>query len=126
MQIRTFTNFWAMEKKLYSISDYQLPVAIPLRVLGVFVLAAVPWGLLMFLIHMPLTSPGYLVWIGPPALVGFFASRPIFDGKTLFQFLRSKFTFMFFENKKYKGLVPDLDAKNTKIYVTSPIFTRQP
>lgn len=112
-----------MEKKLYAISDFSLPVPIPLRVLGVFVLVAVPWWVFVGLIHIPFSSPWYLIWIVPPGAVAYFGSRPIFEGKTLMQYARSRIQFLL-ENKKYKGLTPDFEDKTRTIEVKQTIFTR--
>jgi hypothetical protein len=120
MEIRTFTSFWKMERKVYSIQDVALPMPISLTVLGVFALVAVPWFFLMFLIKMPFAPPiGYIIWLAPPIAVAYFGSRPIFQGKTLFQFTKSQLRFLL-ENKAYKvGLQPDLEQYNTEPIVFS-------
>ena len=114
-----------MEKKLYAISDLSLPVPVPLRVLGVFVAVAIPWwALLGGLLHVSLGPPWYLFYLIPPAAVAYFGSRPIFEGKTLFQYLRSRIQFLF-ENKRYKGLTPDLENRENVVDLDYTLFTRK-
>lgn len=126
MQIRTFTSFWSLERKLYTVYDVTLPMPISLRVLGVFVGTGAPWWLLMWLLHIPLSSPWYLIWLVPPAAFGYFGSKPIFEGKTLFQYLRSRIQYLF-ENKAYKGaLEPDLNRYDIPIEISALIITRKP
>jgi hypothetical protein len=125
MEIRTFTNFWTLERKLYTVYDFTLPFPISLRVLGVFVGTGTPWWLLMWLVQMPFSSPLYLVWILPPAAFAYFGSKPIFEGKTLFQYLRSRIQYLF-ENKNYKGLEPDLNKYGQTVVIQTSIITREP
>ena len=126
MEIRTFTSFWALERKLYSIYDFSLPFPISLRVLGVFVGTGTPWWLTLWLLHVPITSPWYLIWLIPPAAFAYFGSKPIFEGKTLFQYLRSRIQYLF-ENRAYKGLEPDLNKYEEIVEIKHNIITlREP
>ena len=111
-----------MEKKLYSIYEFSLPVAIPLKVIGIFLLVGVPWWLLLSVVHFPFGSPWYLAWIIPPAALAWFGSRPIFEGKTLFQYLASRIKFLF-ENKRYKGITPDLENRQIVLVEEMSFFT---
>ena len=122
MQIRTFTNFWALERKLYSIYDFSLPFPVSLRVLGVFVGTGAPWWGLLGLLHIPISSPWYLIWIIPPAVFAYFGSKPVFEGKTLFQYLRSRIQYLF-ENRNYKGLQPDLNKYDEVVEIKHNIIT---
>lgn len=121
MQIKTFTSFWSIEKKLYSIYDFSLPMPISLRVLGVFVGIAIPWWVILAIIHVPISSPGYLLYLAVPAVIAYLASNPLFEKKTLFQFLGSRIKFLF-ENRHYKGLTPDLEDKEAHYIVNQKVF----
>lgn len=123
MEIRTFTSFWNLEKKLYSIYDFQMPVPISLRVLGVFFGTGLPWWLFLYIVHFPGGSPWFMFWIVPPGALAWFGSKPIFEGKTLFQYLRSRAQFLF-ENKNYKKLEPDLNKYDELVKVKQNIMTR--
>lgn len=109
MEIRTFTSFWNQEKKLYSINDIALPFAIPLRTLGVLLLTGVPWWFILgAVLHVPLTNGVWLIfYVGPPALLGWLGSRPVLEGKTLFQFAKSHALYWMAEAKDWKGLTPN-------------------
>lgn len=125
IQIRTFTSFWALERKLYTIYDWTLPMPVSLRVLGVFVGTGAPWWLLMFLLQVPFSAPWYLLWLIPPAGLAYFGSKPIFEGKTLFQYLRSRFQYLT-ENRNYKGpLEPDLNKYSEPIVIEKIVTTRR-
>jgi hypothetical protein len=89
MEIRTFTNFWNMERKLYSIYDINLPMPISLKVVGAFLLVGIPWWALMAFLHIPF-GDFFVFWVLPPILLGFMASKPWFQKKTLAEFLLSQ------------------------------------
>lgn len=93
MEIRTFTNFWNMEKKLYSIYDVSLPMPISLKVVGAFLLTGVPWWGLLVLLNVPF-GDFFILWILPPVALGYIASKPIFQKKTLTEFLMSQFRYL--------------------------------
>ena len=124
IEVKNYTPFWNLEKKVYSFYDVQLPMPISLTVLGVFVATAVPWGLLMWLLHVPFSTPWYLIWIIPPGLLAWLGNKPIFEGKNLLQYLKSRVTHLF-ENKRYKRLEPDLTKYDAPIVVEQNISTDQ-
>lgn len=125
MEVRTFTSFWSLERKLYSIYDFSLPFPVSLRVLGVFFGTGIPWWSLMFVLQVSFNPPWYLLWVIPPALLAWLGSKPIFEGKTLFQYLRSRAQYLF-ENRNYKGLHPDLNKYEDIIEINSSVITRKP
>jgi hypothetical protein len=124
MEVRTFTSFWALEKKLYTINDITLPFPVSLRVLGVFVASGIPWWGLMLLLNIPWGSPWYLIWLIPPVGLAWGGSKEIFEKKTLFQYVRSHIQYLF-ENKGYKGLEPDLNKYNETIQIAQNVITLQ-
>lgn len=122
MEIRTFTNFWNMERKLYSIYDVSLPMPISLKVVGAFLATGIPWGGLMMLLHIPFGSAAVL-WILPPAAFGYVASKPIFQKKTFFAFLTSQAKFLG-EPKRLAGFRKMDFSYHTKYNVIVKIFKR--
>lgn len=123
MEVRTFTNFWNMERKLYAIYDVSLPMPISLKVAGAFLIAAIPWWGLMILFHIPFSNPWYLIWIIPPAALGYVASKPIFQRKTIGQAALSMFRF-FMQPKRLAGLRTPTFTIDEKFNMITKIFTR--
>lgn len=122
MEIRTFTNFWNMERKLYAIYDVSLPMPISLKVAGAFLATGIPWGGLMMLLHIPFGSAAVL-WILPPVAFGYVASKPIFQKKTFIAFLISQAKFL--GEPKRLGGFRRIDYKYNQPYrITTKIFTR--
>lgn len=125
MEVRNFTAFWNLERKVYSFYDVQLPVPISLRVLGVFVGSGAPWWGILALLQVPIGTPWYLIWIIPPALLAWLGGKPIFEGKTLIEYLRSRAQYVF-ENKSYKRLEPDLNKYEESIEVEQNVIAKKP
>lgn len=122
MEIRTYTNFWNLERKFYSFFDISLPVPVSLVFAGLLVGTGIPWALLMWLVQMPLTSPWFLIWIMPPVGLAYLGSKPIFEQKTLFQFLATQIQFLL-QDRRYKAaLTPDLNKYGETIPVSKSIF----
>lgn len=117
MEVRTYTDFWEMERKLYALNDVSLPFPLPLRTVGVFALVGVPWMGLLAFIGIPFDATWWLFWLLPPAAIGYFASKQIFERKTLIQYGLSRFKFLS-QAKRYKGL---REWDNADPYVTESV-----
>lgn len=122
IEVRNYTPFWHLERKIYSFYDVQLPMPISLVVIGVFVGSGVPWWLLLWILHVPITTPWYLIWLVPPGVLAWLGNKPIFEGKNLIQYLRSRVIHLM-ENRKYKRLEPDLTKYDTPVILEQNIST---
>lgn len=123
MQVRTFTGFWNMERKIYAIYDIALPFPIPLKVAGVFLVIGVPWFILLSLLHVPFGNPWYLIYLLPPLGLAYGATRPIFQGKTIVQWAFSMARYLG-QPKALNGLRNKNFETNTRYRLSSTIFTR--
>lgn len=103
MEIKTYTDLWTMEKKLYSIYDLALPAPVSLRSVGIFIAVSVPWMGLLAYLQVPLSPPWFLLYIILPGAAAFFGSKPFIEGKNLFQYLGSRIRYVF-QSRKYDNL----------------------
>lgn len=125
MEVKTFTSFWNMEKKLYAIEDVALPMPIPLTVAMVFLGVGIPWFVLMHLLHVPFANAfGILLWLGPPSGLAFISNRPIFQKKTFFQFLSSMFSYVQ-QPKRLAGLRRPNYVVDSHTKIKLQVFTRE-
>lgn len=106
MEVKTYTDFWNLEKKLYSIHDISLPFPIPLRAVGIFLALGVPWMFLLATIGVPFAPPWFLLYPAPPVALAWFGSKPLLEGKNIFQYALSRANHMIFESHEYDGLRP--------------------
>jgi hypothetical protein len=106
MQLRTYTGLWNVEKRLYKFYDVNLPYPFSLKQLGILFGTAVPWVLLMLLVHMPLTPPFNILWFLPPIGAMIYANRPVAEGKTIQDFVGSQIRY-FAAPRSYSALKAD-------------------
>lgn len=96
MIVRTYTNMWNEEKKLYAIYDITLPTPISFKQIGLFFLGAIAWMPLMYIIGVKITTPvGLVVWFSAPVLLAIVGNQQLFQGKSIFQFAKSTGSFLF-------------------------------
>lgn len=115
MVVRTYTNMWNEEKKLYTIYDITLPTPIGFKQIGLFFLGAILWMPLMAILHVPITHwLGAVSWFSVPVLLAIFGSKKILDGKSIFEFGSSMIGF-FLEPKLIldgEGVSATMDGLN--------------
>lgn len=123
MEIRTYTNFWNLERKFYSFFDVSLPVPISLTVAGLFIGTGIPWWFLMWAVGLQATNGLMLaLWVFPPAILAYFGAKPIFEQKTLFQYLATQIQYLM-QDKRYKSaLNPDLEKYGEELRMEKEIL----
>lgn len=100
------TGFFKRELQMYALGDikFRKPIAIKqvAYILGFFVV----WSLPIVLLFGVVLHPAYAVLvILPPILLGTFATKPIFGGKTLIDFVKTAVMFLG-EPKAWADLKP--------------------
>lgn len=123
MQLKTYTELWHVENRLYKFYDVNLPFPIATKQLGIGVLAFIPWFFLMNLIGVPFAPPiGVLVWLAPPGFLTWWGSKPVAEGKNLYDFLLSQIRYKL-NPKTYAGLVPT-ELDEDQIILDGRIWSR--
>ena len=96
MEVKNYTNIWTEEKKLYSIYEWTRPTPVGFRQIGLFALGAVIWCPIMAALQVNMwTALGFAFWFGPPVLLSIVGNKPIFEAKSIFQYLRSVINYLF-------------------------------
>ncbi|MQA85357.1 MAG: hypothetical protein GEV03_12205 [Streptosporangiales bacterium] len=90
MDLPTYTKIWRIEKRLYKLYDFRLPVPLPLVQIGVVVGVFVPWVVLLQVIGVPFESPWHVLYIVPPLFAPWVATRPVVENKKLTELLLSQ------------------------------------
>lgn len=122
MEIKTFTSFWNIEKKIYSIYDIQLPFAVSIRSVGVFAATGIPYWLILSMFGVPFGLSSMIFWVAPPLVFAIIGNRPIFEGKNIVDYLSSQIKYLF-ESKRYKGLNASTEKTGEKTVIADYFYT---
>ncbi|MEO5875441.1 MAG: TcpE family conjugal transfer membrane protein, partial [Streptosporangiaceae bacterium] len=89
MDLPTYTNVWRIEKRLYKLYDLRLPMPLPLVTIGVYAGAFLPWIVLLQFLGVPFATPWHVLYLVPPGVLAWLATRPVIEGKRLTELLQS-------------------------------------
>ncbi|WP_344449885.1 conjugal transfer protein, partial [Actinocorallia aurantiaca] len=90
MDLPTYTNVWRIEKRLYKLYDLRLPMPLPLVTIGVYAGSFLPWIALLQFLGVPFGAPWHVLYLVPPGVVAWLATRPVIEGKRLNELLQSQ------------------------------------
>ncbi|MGI5120278.1 TcpE family conjugal transfer membrane protein [Marinactinospora thermotolerans] len=123
MDLPTYTNIWRIEKRLYKLYDFRLPRPLPLVTFGVWLGVSIVWAFLMSVLRVPFQTPWHVLWLVPPLVIAFFATRPVIEGKRLTELLLSQARFLA-EARVYTRLAPQYEP--TEVTVAVRVWHRHP
>ncbi|RAY14397.1 hypothetical protein DPM19_15675 [Actinomadura craniellae] len=121
MDLPTYTNIWRIEKRLYKLYDLRLPMPLPLVQIGVFVGIFVPWILMLQLVGVPFRTPWHVLYLVPPGVLTWLATRPVIEGKRLTELLLSQTRYLA-EPRTWCRLTPIREPR--EVLVTARIWRR--
>jgi hypothetical protein len=94
MDLPTYTNIWRIEKRLYKLYDFRLPMPVPIGQVAVFALIVVPYGLVLALLRVPFSHTLFWLYVLPPGVLTWLATRPVLEGKRLPELLTSRLRYL--------------------------------
>ncbi len=123
MDLPTYTNIWRIEKRLYKLYDFRLPMPLPVGQIAVFAAIAVPYVLVLTFAGLPFSHT--LVWLYalPPAVLAWLATRPVIESKRLPELLASQLRYLG-EPRTWCRLAPL--AEPDEVTVTCRVWRRDP
>ena len=119
MDLPTYTNIWRIEKRLYKLYDFRLPMPLPVATFGVAVGVFVLWAVLLSIVNAPFVfGNGWhlVLWVVPPGVITVLATRPVIEGKRLTELLLSQARF-FTEARVYTRLAPEYEPSEVRVSV---------
>ncbi|MFD0800100.1 conjugal transfer protein, partial [Streptomonospora algeriensis] len=123
MDLPTYTNIWRIEKKLYKLYDFRLPQPVSVVYIGVVVGVGFVWVMLLRLIGVPFEMPLHVIYIVPPFVIAFLATRPVVEGKRLSELISSQARYLA-EPKAFTRLRPEREPGTVE--VTVRVWHRDP
>ncbi len=94
MELPTYTNIWKIEKRLYKLYDFRLPMPLPVGQMAAFLAIAIPYTLLLTMIGMPFSHTWVWLYVLPPALLAWLVTRPVLEGKRLPELVLSQLRYL--------------------------------
>ena len=84
------TNFFNRELFMYSLGDISFKKPVSLKRAGYTMLGILVWSVPMFFIVGLILNPFYFaLLLAPPIIFGIYSTKPVFNGKTLPDFLKT-------------------------------------
>ena len=119
MDLPTYTNIWRIEKRLYKLYDFRLPMPLPVATFGVALGVFVLWAVLLNILNAPFDfGNGWhlVLWVVPPGVITVLATRPVIEGKRLTELLLSQVRF-FTEARVYTRMAPEYEPSEVRVSV---------
>ena len=83
MELPTYTSIWRIEKRLYKLYDFRLPMPLPVGQIIVFTAITLPYVILLTLFGLPFTHSLFWLYVLPPGVLTWLATRPVLESKRL-------------------------------------------
>ncbi len=94
MELPTYTNIWKIEKRLYKLYDFRLPMPLPVGQLATFLAIAVPYMLILTMAGMPFSHTWVWLYVLPPGVLAWLVTRPVLEGKRLPELVMSQLRYL--------------------------------
>jgi hypothetical protein len=122
VDLPTYTNIWRIEKRLYKLYDFRLPMPLPLGQVAVFMAIAVPYVVVLAVLGVPFSHTLLWLYVLPPGVLTWFATRPVLESKRLPQLVASQVRYLG-EPRTWCRMAPL--AENDEIFVTARVWRRR-
>ena len=76
MDLPTYTSIWRIEKRLYKLYDFRLPMPLPIGQVAMFAGVAVPYAALLTVLGLPFNHTLIWLYVLPPGLATWLVSCP--------------------------------------------------
>jgi len=127
VDLPTYTNIWRIEKRLYKLYDFRLPMPLPVGQIAVFAAIAVPYVLVLTVLGLPFSHTLLWVYVLPPGVLAWLATRPVIESKRLPELVVSQLRYLS-EPRTWCRLVPlaEKDEMTVTVRVWRRAWTDQP
>ena len=83
MELPTYTSIWRIEKRLYKLYDFRLPMPVPVGQIAVFAAITLPYVILLTVLGLPFNHTLFWLYVLPPGVLTWLATRPVLESKRL-------------------------------------------
>ncbi len=121
MDLPTYTNIWRIEKRLYKLYDFRLPMPLPLGQIAVFTAIAVPYVVVLAVLGLPFSHTLLWLYVLPPGVLTWLATRPVLESKRLPELVSSQLRYLG-EPRTWCRMAPH--AEQDEVVVTARVWRR--
>jgi TcpE family len=121
VELPTYTNIWRIEKRLYKLYDFRLPMPLPVGQIAVFTAIAVPYVIILTLLGLPFSHTSFWLYVLPPGVLAWLATRPVLESKRLPELIVSQLRYLG-EPRSWCRLAPL--AEKEEILVVARVWRR--
>ena len=114
MDLPTYTNIWRIEKRLYKLYDFRLPMPLPINWIAVFAGITIPYIVLLIAIGLPFNHTLVWLYILPPGVLTWLTTRPVLESKRLPELVESQLRYLS-EPKTFVRLTPLSEKDQVKL-----------
>jgi MinD-like ATPase involved in chromosome partitioning or flagellar assembly len=83
VDLPTYTSIWRIEKRLYKLYDFRLPMPVPVGQIAVFAAITLPYVILLTILGLPFNHTLFWLYVLPPGVITWLATRPVLESKRL-------------------------------------------
>ncbi len=94
MDLPTYTSIWRIEKRLYKLYDFRLPMPLPIGQITVFAAISVPYVVLLTVLGVPFSHSLIWLYVLPPGVATWLVTRPVLESKRLPELIRSQLRYL--------------------------------
>jgi len=121
VDLPTYTNIWRIEKRLYKLYDFRLPMPLPVGQIAVFTAIAVPYVIVLTVLGLPFSHTSFWLYVLPPGVLAWLATRPVLESKRLPELIVSQLRYLG-EPRSWCRLAPL--AEKDEILVVARVWRR--
>ena len=121
MDLPTYTNIWRIEKRLYKLYDFRLPMPLPVGQIAVFTAIAVPYVVILKVLGLPFSHTLLWLYILPPGALAWVVTRPVLESKRLPELVVSQLRYLS-EPRTWCRMAPL--AEKDEIVITARVWRR--
>jgi hypothetical protein len=121
LDLPTYTNIWRIEKRLYKLYDFRLPMPLPVGQIAVFTAIAVPYVVILKLLGLPFSHTLLWLYILPPGALAWLVTRPVLESKRLPELVVSQLRYLS-EPRTWCRMAPL--AEKDEIVITARVWRR--
>jgi len=94
VDLPTYTNIWRIEKRLYKLYDFRLPMPLPINWIAVFAGITIPYIVLLIAIGLPFNHTLVWLYVLPPGVLTWLTTRPVIENKRLPELVESQVRYL--------------------------------